>query len=472
MNNNDNQTNSSTPTNQAPGKPPLADHRAQLPSGVKNTNVHGNPFQNSVNSIMGDVLTPDVMSAEPSGEGQSQDSQQTQQPQQPQSSAEPKLSLNFDEMLNISSSPRVAQTDVVEPDIFNKEDETKEPQSSDDQDAQGSEDSGEDQEKDSKAPEANLRKLGRKYSETKSALEQRDQEIQTLQERIAKYDKGEEVPQALSDRLSRLQRYEQLVDLKSSEEFHETKIKPLEELKEGLTGYLEDYGMSEDEADKLLSFENQAELNRYLSSKFDATGALEVKVKLAKIRKLQREIEQAEQEPGQALERMIADTRNQREARKQQSREKIKTVAEGSLRKALSKIKEDGKFQELIFREGDEEFNNKWVKPHIEKASKDYAQIIGKLVELGVDDMPEDLAYALSMQSLLTAISATSTESREAALKYANNLSSNVERDAAYYRPHIGGSGTGFSSPAAPKGRDQTLHEGLDGILSDVFKGR
>ena len=81
----------------------------------------------------------------------------------------------------------------------------------------------------------------------------------------------------MQGRISELERYEELVSLKTSPQYKEKFLRHLTDIKEKLAVIAKDYDIPEEIMSQAMSLQSRADLNRFLSSHFDEVGALEVK---------------------------------------------------------------------------------------------------------------------------------------------------------------------------------------------------
>jgi len=144
-----------------------------------------------------------------------------------------------------------------------------------------------------------------------------------------------------------------------------------------------------------------------------------------------------------------------------------------SQNKSLTKIRQDQKIPELVLRDGDEEYNNKIVRPILTQAATEYGKIITMLANKGLEELaPEEADYFANM-TLLAHASAVAVTTREAALKRADQMEGAIKIGNGYFRPQIGGGSPSIAGSSnkseAPK---PTLEDGVNSVLGSVLQKR
>lgn len=310
----------------------------------------------------------------------------------------------------------------------------------------------------------NFKRLRDSYRETKKALKEREKEAENVRQKIQKYESGEELPEAVKDLKAAAERgafYEKLHSLRTSREYRDKFIIPLEERKAELKTMATAYGIPENIILQATKFQNVAELNRFLSSHFDDVGALEAKEVILDIQSIQKDAIAAEREPAQMFEKLQQESATMYAAEAARRRENINTLARSSWGVALDKIRTDGKAEELIYREGDSRHNEEIVKPFLETASKNFATEMKALIAAGVGELPEQVVTAIAHRHLLAVVSSSALITRRTVLDEMGKLNNGIKSLQGYIKPPLGGS-TGSStngSPAQPRAAVSSAEE-------------
>lgn len=225
-------------------------------------------------------------------------------------------------------------------------------------------------------------------------------ELETLRKKVTDYENGLAVPEVTAAQLARieeLEKYEKLYNLKATPAYREKYVKPIEEEKSKLQSLAKDYGVSEEVLNAAFNAPTAAETNRILSQSFqDDVGALEAKSLLRNIKKIQTEAHEAEKEPVQTFSRLQEESDRIMQEKRQRANEAIVYTSKDAWSEALLGLREDNRFPELVYREGDTEHNEKYVRPTLTKAGQEFGKIVKTLAQNGLTEMPKDLGIAMS----------------------------------------------------------------------------
>lgn len=320
--------------------------------------------------------------------------------------------------------------------------------------------------------EDNFKRLRNKLGETSTVLKEKDKEIEQLQNKVKRYENGEEFPDVikqLQDENTKLSRYEKIVALKTSDEYEDKFIKPINETKERLADIAADYGIPGAMMDKALNITNKRELNTFLSSHFDDVGALEVKQLITNAQELQNQAKAAEAEPSKVLEELRLE---HEEFKKQEFAKNINSIITSSKDAwvdSLLRIRREGRIQELIPIEGDEEHNKMKVERVLRAAGTEYGKLVRMLAENGLKVLPKDVGHAIARMVHLAFASSMSIEAKEKAEQEAAELRDSSERTTRYGRP-LGAAQRGGASEAPAPSKPKTLEDAADQILNKVMR--
>lgn len=317
---------------------------------------------------------------------------------------------------------------------------------------------------DDEFPDANLdaasdkakdhfKKLKSNYRKTKEELTTERTRADTVSQELEGYKTGQKFPDEivkLNNRISQLEPFEKIVNLKLSPAYQEQLVKPVTEAEDQLSQIGADYNIPKSTMLQISKITNRAEQNRVLSQYFDDVGALEIKGILNTIQDLRGKMVAAEKEP----EEQMAVLQQQFEERKTVERSErfdtFKAVASQEFRGSLDRIKTEGKAHELILKPNDPEFNRRFVTPVQDEAAAQYGRLITALGEAGLEKLPPELAKGLSEMVLRSIAHGIAVEARSYAEKNLREVRENSERQTPILRPRIG-SGTG-SQPSGDAG--------------------
>lgn len=300
----------------------------------------------------------------------------------------------------------------------------------------------------------NIKILRRSLNENKQALKEKEETIKKIAEERDKYQRGEVLPEKVKELESEVQilrKYQAIVDLESSPEYQDKFVKPVSGIIEKLENLGKDYNLPEEVVNKALTFSNQRELNRFLSEHFDDIGALEAKNLIIDAKKLQTEAQEARKAPKEALSKLVAEGEVARQNKIREQRQTITGKAKNSWVGSLTKLQKDGKIPEITIKSNDSEHNEKVARPIITAAATEYGKLVSRLVDAGLETLPDDVSDGLAEMVVLAVASAAINEQRNYAVSMFNNIEEASKRDTEYTRPPIGGNfGTGAAAPPKP----------------------
>lgn len=325
-----------------------------------------------------------------------------------------------------------------------------------------------------KGPKESLKDLRKKTNELATELAAKEAAILEAQNKIKAFETGEAIPEALKkerEKVSHLEKYQQLYDFRSSREYQEKYVQPLQVLEEDANKLVNDYQVEPEVFTAALGIENKRELNNYLKDHFDDVGALEVKELITKIKDVQTRAAEAELVPKQELQRLQAERKEREERQSEQRINVISRSAQDGWVDAISEIHQEGLYPELTYKDNDEK-HNAVVKPIIEEASKEFGKFITLLGHLGIKELPKDVAKGLAKRFQLSQGSPVMALSRANHYKNAQEIKDNAKRDAYYMRPPVGSGGNGMpASMNVPTGPTSPA-EAADVLLQQTMAKR
>ncbi len=338
---------------------------------------------------------------------------------------------------------------VVKPTFFDEEKTDANPQKTEPVSQEDASSNDADEEANLANPGAeNFKKLRKSHGELKKSLAEIAREKEELRSKLTQYETGEAVPEVLKakdEEITRLSRYEKLVNLKGSKEYKEKYVTPIEQTKQKLKEIFADYGVPAEALDsvvnKAINTSKRPELNQMLLEHLgnDELGASEAKAHVFKAWEIQKQAREAEAEPAKALETLQQETESIQQVREVERRNRIVKVAENTWVETLEEIRQEGTLLELIHKEDDPEFNQTYPDKLLPQAAKEYGKMITELGKQGLTDLPKLLAKAVAKMVLLAHASGVSAETRNWALGQVDTLTENLTRRHTQLRPPIGG---------------------------------
>lgn len=299
-----------------------------------------------------------------------------------------------------------------------------------------------------KSAAENIKRMRTALKETTKTLKEKETEAETYKKQLDDINIGLAQPKVLEDKekeIEELRRYKYIVDFKSSPEYQE-KIRPLNDSLDRLAALATDYEIPKEELLQELSNPNNAEVNRYLSEKFDFVGAQEVKGIVNSMRQIQSEVKSLEANSSTAIEKLRSENARIMEQKEIQRRESLRVSSRDAFAKQLSTIRSEGKIHELIMTKDDPEHNRTYVEPVLREASTSYGKAVSLLADAGLKELPPQLADWLAKVSLYAPAAAIAIQTRNHALAQLSEMQQNSERSRGN-RPSIGNGAHGVSSP-------------------------
>lgn len=313
---------------------------------------------------------------------------------------------------------------------------------------------------------SNLRKAKEKLEKE---LEDARKALETKESELTKYQTGEILPEVLFEkeqRIQELEKYEAIHGLKNSKAFRQKYIEPINETKAKLVELGKEYSVSEEVMERAIGITDRRELNRFISNNFDDLDGIEVKKMVNDIQGLMRGAREAELDSKNVLKE-LEETQSALEREAYQKRvNQISTTAKKAWTKNLLDIRKEGKFYEYIPKEEDPEYNEKYVTPITKMASTEYGKVVARLGELGLKDLPEDLADALAQMVLRGVASENAAHTRHAAITEAEAILESTKRRSSYARPAIGGGFGGGITPTSNTPKKETPDDIVNNLIA------
>lgn len=329
---------------------------------------------------------------------------------------------------------------------------------------------------DSSIPAAeNFKRLRHSLKEKEKSISELTSAHKTATEELEKYKKGEILPPVVKEKdeeIKRLSRFERLVNLKTSPEYHEKYIAPLAQKTEQLKTIFKDYGIPDPLVARALAFESRVDLNTFLSEHFDSEGAREVKDIILSTKALTTDAKAAEAEPAQELQKLQEQNRITKLAEDSDRRGNIAASARSGWLDALSEIRNEKKALELIRRENDPKFNETFVDPILKSASEDFSQAISEATNNGVTTISKNYAKAIAKAFMLSHAAALAMETRNRAVDDITTFHNTAERTNRMLRPPIGGGVTNGHIPPPTLDSKTSLKEDTQALLQKVLSER
>lgn len=303
-----------------------------------------------------------------------------------------------------------------------------------------------------------FRKITKASKEAAAAAEKKAKE---LEEKLKEFNDGTFIPEVVQEKeneIARLSVYEKLHSLKTSKEYRQKFVEPLNQLGSQLENIAIDYEIPPETLEEALNITNRRELNQFLSSQgFDEAGASEVKSIFEKMRDLHGAARQAELQPAQVLKELQQEAQAMQAQETAQRNARISDQAKTAWVKALTKLRQEGKHQELIHRETDPAHNAN-VNRLLSAASSEFGKAVKALVANGLKELPEEIGEYFANMSIHGHTSVINALTRDSFAQEAERLEQQNREINQFIRPITTRGGTqgtptsnGKEKPLTPK---------------------
>lgn len=308
----------------------------------------------------------------------------------------------------------------------------------------------------------NFKTLKEALKNTKQQLVERDTEYKTTKEKLEAYEKGDLVPEVFSQkeaRIQELEQYEQIHNLKNTPGYKKEIAEPLDNLINKLSEFAEAHEDSDEIINKALDIEEEADLNKFLSSKFDNVSAVELKSLITGVQELQIKARLAEAQPAKTLAALNDKYAASVQQETAQRRSKIAQAAKAAWVPVVEKLRAEGSAMSILIKQGDPKYIKEHVTPMLEKAAQDYGRIAKALAENGLQQMPDEIAETLVRVFVLAHDGALAKQIGDAALNELELSSEARKRYNPLLRPPIGSRGNGMPAPVTAPEKPKTTRE-------------
>lgn len=299
------------------------------------------------------------------------------------------------------------------------------------------------------SPAKSIKDLRRIANSAKQEADEVKQQLTEAREKIDKYEKGELVPETLTelqDRVTELEYYEKLVNFRNSSEYQKKFSNPLKIKEKQLTDLAKDYDVAPAVLKHALSIGNRKDLNAYLNKHFDPVGALEARDTINDMRDIIGQAQEAEKEPALERQRIQQELMQQEQQQHQERLELMTTSSERGWSDAVKDLQVKSKFPELNIPQTDPNYS-KVTQPLLTAAATEYGKLVKRLAKDGLTHLSPEIAKSLSTRFILSQLSAVTAASRDQHYERAEQIATNAKRESFFSRPRVGGGGTGSPAP-------------------------
>lgn len=287
----------------------------------------------------------------------------------------------------------------------------------------------------------NFKNLRTRLKSVNKLSKEQGVELEALRKKVTDYENGLAVPEITAQqtaRIEELERFEKIVNFKSSPVYQEKYINPIKAEEEKLAQLATEYSIDPKNLEAAMSATTAADANRILTQLFkDDIGALEAKSIIKNINKIRSDAQEAEKEPAQIYAKMQEESNRIIQEKRARANEAIAHVSKDAWSESLQHLRTDPRFPEITYKEGDTEHNDRYVRPILTKAGQEYGKIIRTLAENGLSELPKDLSVALARMTQLAHQSAAIAVQRDSLSKRVQELEDIINRKNMINRPGV-----------------------------------
>lgn len=331
-----------------------------------------------------------------------------------------------------------------------------------------------------KAVKENFNKI-RNYAKTKKDLaKELETKLTETTGKLEAYEKGEILPEVFKstqERISHLEKFEKIHDLKSSPEWIREVATPLDNLSDELTDLAEDYNVNTESITAALSIRNARERNEHFAKLFkkedgtiDQLGVDDAKDILDRMDSLHKRARDLEQEPVAALDRLKVEHKTAIERERVRRNRAINEDSKAAWQESIVELREEGSAANMLIKNGDREYVEKNVKPMWGKAALEYGRLINELTSSGLTDLKPETAKGLAKLVIKAYNSALSDVLAGTALDELETTIKGAQRINNLIRPQTGASLPASMVVKQPEKPITAKDRGMDLITSVLPK--
>lgn len=265
-------------------------------------------------------------------------------------------------------------------------------------------------------PRVGMKKLREKYKTVNKKNKEYFAELEALKPKVKAYEDGTAVPEvvtALQKRIEELEPYEKAQNFKASTVYREKYAKPIREAQEKLKELAVNAEVDVDIFNKAMAAESEVEANKILANAFaDPLSAIEAKGLIKSIKNVQEQATEAEKDAVTSLARLQEENDRIEHEQREKVRGEVLYNSKEAWSESLQHLRNEDRFPELKFVEGDTEHNEKIVRPILTKASQEFGRLINACMQNGMKVLPKEVGVAMARMTQLAHQSAVATHQR------------------------------------------------------------
>jgi len=296
----------------------------------------------------------------------------------------------------------------------------------------------------------NFKKLRTKLKAVTKERAVFSEELEGLRKKVKEYDDGLAVPdvtQRQTDRITELEKYERIYNLKASPVYQEKIATPLTKESDNLQTLATDHTVEVSDLHKAFGAATDKETNQMLMQAFkgDEVAVLDAKVIFKNIKRIQNDSRALESDAQTSFTRMQEDNDRILAEKQQKANASIVHASRGAWSDSLAELRTDSRFREIQYVEGDTEHNERYVRPILTKAAQEYGRTISILAQHGLTELPKELAMKFARADQLAHYSAVLLVEKNKLAVENTELKSLLKLRGYLNNPSINGTGASSS---------------------------
>lgn len=303
------------------------------------------------------------------------------------------------------------------------------------------------------SPADNFKKMRTKLAATKKTVKTLDEQVIQLTQKINEYETGLVTPkeyEELRTRITQLEPFEKIHNLKQSPAYIEKVTAPLQEHAKQLEKLTLDNGGDIEVVRQALNADNKSEQNRILLKTLDPVAAAEAKAIIKDMQTIHASAKEMETNADMSVSELYESNQKARDAKITSQRSAIASTSKEAWIQSCKTLSSEGRYPHLTMQAGNTEYNNTVVRPILNKAATEYGRIVTALGQHGLETLPPEVAGALARMTTLAHGAAATNAMLAKVTQELQELKASVQKRNQFARPGSQGSASPSGGAPAP----------------------
>lgn len=292
--------------------------------------------------------------------------------------------------------------------------------------------------KEKKSKEDNIKGLRNALKTEREKIDTLETELKQTKDKLEHVGDVEELRGQLEEarkEVEQLKKYESLVGLKQSKEYKERYIDGVDNLVKQAQEIAKDYEVPNEVLQQLVSTGNRRDMNRLLAEHFDTIGAGDIRPVILDIQKLLIEKKKVENDPSKAEKDLLEAAKTKEKKEQELARRDLESVVQSGWADIATLYSGKDSAVEPLKEVSGNESHNKTRTEIMQRAAKDYGQVMGILVKHGLRKLPEETAKAFAARFQLAEVTGHLMAQNETLLEQNKELRTKLGKYSNYTRP-------------------------------------